>query len=103
VPTVLLHRDSEKDRLGREFDVETRTYVGLHRVRQGEHFGAARAAAIDQHQRLLLVHPDPSEVPAFPSAVFDQPAGGEFDAAIGLRITRQIRIGLRQSLAKRGV
>ena len=44
---------------------------------------------IDQYQRLFFIHPYQPQRLALPASLFDQPAGSQFDAAIGLHIGGQ--------------
>ena len=58
---------------------------GLH---QRQHIGSRGSAAIDQHQRLLLIHPDRTKVTPLPAGLLDQPAGGKLHPAVWLGIAR---------------
>ncbi len=47
---------SDNDRLGFQHDVETLRNIGDDLMRQRKHISPRRPAAIDQYQRLLLMH-----------------------------------------------
>ena len=79
-------------RLGLEPDAEAAVDALLDRARQHQHLGAAGAAAIDQHQRLLVVHRRATDRLALPAAGVDQPAGGQLEAAIGQRVVHDVRV-----------
>ena len=79
-------------RLGLEPDAEAAVDALLDRPRQRHHLGADRRAAVDEHQRLLLVDAGLADRLSLPAAGVDHPAGGELDAAVGHRVVHDLRV-----------
>ena len=49
-------------------------------------------AMVDQHQCLTVVYPGRAQAAAFPAGAVNQPAGGQLDLAISLRVVRQVGV-----------
>ena len=83
----------QKNRFGSKCDAKFGEHIRLYCSHGPFDIITRGATAIDQHQRLLLVHTDRAEIFPFPAGLFDQPAGGQFDSAIRLRVLRQGGVG----------
>ena len=59
-------------------------------------------AAVDQHQRLLVVDAGVAHALALPAAGVDQPAGGQLDAAVGHGVMHQLGVAADDVLALLG-
>src|ERR1700744_3244066 len=68
-----LRAPSENDWFRFQTDAETTVHALLDRLGERHHFGADRVAAVDQHQRLLLVHARAPDRLALPAARVDPP------------------------------
>jgi argininosuccinate synthase len=75
---------SDDHRLRLQPDPEALVHAGLDGAGQRHHLAAGGAAAVDQHQRLLLVHAGLADRLALPAAGVDQPAGRQLHAAVGI-------------------
>src|SRR5687768_11566919 len=80
------------DRLGFQADAEALVHAGLDGSRQRDHLAAGGAAAIDQHQGLLLVDARVADRLALPAAGVDQPAGRQLHAAVGHGVMNDVRL-----------
>ena len=60
--------------------------------RQRPDFSTGRAAVVDEHQGLSVVHTTRPAAVAFPARSVDQPPRGEFHLAVRSRIMRHLRV-----------
>src|SRR5690606_23678023 len=89
--TLRIRSVAPQPRLHLQLQPEPALDILLNIPGQGHDVAAPGATQIDQHQRLLPMHPYPLPGMALPPGLLDQPAGGQLDAAIDLRVMRHAR------------
>src|SRR3546814_8601126 len=89
---------SQKNRLRLQPHITSLFHIILYRCCQLRNLLAAGATAIDQYECLIFIYARSTGSFTFPAALIDQPAGGQLDAAVRLRMADQLRIGREQNI-----
>src|SRR3990167_8752815 len=82
--------DSKHVRFDFQLNRKASENIRLDPLRQRQQLLPGGLTIIDQHQRLQPMHPGIALAKAFPTGALDQPASGQLDPTIGLRIGHQI-------------
>lgn len=61
-----------------DFDAKLLLHIVTYGIGKAHNLPSSGSAAIDQHQRLLLIHTGTSKIAAFPPRLLNKPCGGHF-------------------------